>query len=166
MRKIQDMIEKVLHYIFEIGILLKGIGGIIEVVGGLLALLAIKIYLVDAALEITQEQVSQDPNDVITSFLLHISHDMSISTQYFIAFYLLSHGLVKVFLVVGLFKRKLWAYPVSIVIFVLFIIYQMYRYFQTDSVSMLVLTVLDVFLIWLTVHEYKYLKKRNLIVKN
>ena len=163
--QIKEKIEKIIHYIFEIGIFLKGVAGVIEIIGGVLALLAVKLYYVDAALDITQQQVNQDPRDMVTSHLLAMSHGLSISTQYFIAFYLLSHGVVKVFLVIGLFKRKLWAYPTSIIIFIMFIIYQVYRYFQTYSVWMLILTVLDIILIWLTVHEYKYLKKRNLIKK-
>lgn len=163
MKELRDKIEKTLHYIFQIGIFLKGVSGVIEIIAGVLAFLAIKLYFIDAALEVTQENISQDSNDAVSSYMFGLSNSMSISTQNFIAFYLLSHGIVKVFLVVGLFKRKLWAYPASIAVFVMFIVYQLYRYFQTYSIWMLVLTVLDILLIWLTVHEYKYLKKRNLI---
>lgn len=165
MKSIREKIEKVLHYIFEIGILLKGISGFIEILAGALAFLAIKLYVVDTALDLTQEEITQDPNDIVSSYLFGLSSSMSISTQNFIAFYLLSHGIVKVFLVIGLFKRKLWAYPTSIIFFVLFIMYQLYKYFHNHSPWMLILTALDMFLIWLTIHEYKYLKKRKLISK-
>ncbi|BCG83133.1 hypothetical protein MesoLj113b_66750 [Mesorhizobium sp. 113-3-3] len=49
-----------------------------------------------------------------------LASNFSVSTQHFYAFYLLSHGIVKLALVVALLKNKLWAYPSSLIVLGLF----------------------------------------------
>ena len=77
------------------------------------------------------------------------------------ALYLLSHGVIKLFVIIGLLQQKLWYYPTALVIFGLFIVYQLYRFSFTHSPWLLVLTVLDIIVMWLTWHEYSYLRRTN-----
>lgn len=83
----------------------------------------------------------------------------SVSSQHFYAFYLLSHGLVKIALVVGLLRNRLWAYPASLVVMSLFIVYQLYRYSYTHSAALIVLSVFDVAVIGLIWHEYRLVRR-------
>jgi uncharacterized membrane protein len=55
-------------------------------------------------------------------------------------------------------EEKNWAYPLSIITLIFFIIYQMYRYALQPSWWMVVLTVFDVAMIYLTFVEYKRIK--------
>lgn len=82
-----------------------------------------------------------------------------LAEQHFYAFYLLSHGLVKSVLVVGPLRQKLWAYPASIAVFGAFIAYQLYRYSWTHDVALIALSVFDLFVIYLAVHEYRLLRR-------
>ena len=75
--------------------------------------------------------------------------------------YLLSHGVIKAVLIVGLLREKLWYYPVAIIVFVSFILYQLYRFNHTHSIWLLLITLLDIVVIWLTWHEYRYLQKHH-----
>jgi len=77
----------------------------------------------------------------------------------FYAFYLLSHGIVKVFLVIGLLRNKLWAYPVSLVVLGVFIVYQLYRFSYTHGFGLMVLTVFDVVVMGLIWHEYRLVRR-------
>ena len=83
------------------------------------------------------------------------AQDFSVATQHFYAFYLLSHGVVKLLLVAGLLRDKLWAYPASPVAMTLFIAYQLYRYSYTHGIGLLALTVFDLVVIWLVWHEWR-----------
>ncbi|HUN96063.1 MAG TPA: DUF2127 domain-containing protein, partial [Bradyrhizobium sp.] len=74
---------------------------------------------------------------------------------HFASWYLLSHGGVKLCLVLALLWNKLWAYPLMIVMLAAFIGYQMYRYTLTHSLVMIGLTVFDLIVIVLTVIEYR-----------
>ncbi|MHB8885982.1 MAG: DUF2127 domain-containing protein [Methylovirgula sp.] len=67
---------------------------------------------------------------------------------------------MKLWLIIGLLRKKLWYYPVAIVVFGLFIAYQLYRYAFSHSVWLLLITVLDVVVIGLTWHEYRFLHGR------
>jgi uncharacterized membrane protein len=149
------MNERQIHQFFEISILLKGAHALIECVGGIL-LAAIDtstiIRLVDA---LTQEELREDPNDFIANHLQSMAHAFTVSTQHFYAFYLLSHGLVKVFLVAGLLRNKPWAYPASLVVLGLFVVYQLYRFSYTHGIGLLVLTFFDVVVIALIWQEYR-----------
>jgi uncharacterized membrane protein len=93
-----------------------------------------------------------DPNDRIASYF-------PLSEKHFFAFYLLSHGLIKSVLVVGLLREKLWAYPASFAVFGAFIAYQLYRYSFTHDIALILLSIFDLFVIYLAVHEYRLLRK-------
>jgi uncharacterized membrane protein len=67
----------------------------------------------------------------------------------------LSHGIAKVVLVVALLRDQLWAYPWMIALLGAFIVYQVYRLSYRFSVGLLLLTLFDVFVVVLTVLEYR-----------
>jgi len=101
------MNERRIHQIFEIGILFKGLHGLVECLGGtLLALISTQsiTHLVAFA---TQEELTEDPRDFMASHLMHWATGFSAGTKTFYAAYLLSHGLIKVVLVADLLRGML-----------------------------------------------------------
>jgi len=84
---------------------------------------------------------------------------LPVKIPFFIVIYVFSRGFIKVFLIVGLLKKKLWTYPASIIVIGLFMIYQIYELFRTLSPWLLVLTVIDILIVWLIWKEYLRLKK-------
>ena len=91
--------------------------------------------------------------------LLRTAQGLSVSTKNFYVFYLLSHGVVKLFLVGALLKNKPWAYPASLAVLELFIAYQVYRFTYTQSMGLVVLTVFDLFVMCLVWHEYRLIRR-------
>jgi uncharacterized membrane protein len=152
--------EKDIFYLFEGSVMLKGIHATIEIIGGFLALFISQNFIIQAVLKITHEELNKDPRDFIANYLIHASQNFSISSKHFVAFYLLSHGIIKGILVFNLLKKKLWAYPTSMVVFGLFMIYQIIRYTYTHSVWLIVFTVFDALVIWLVWHEYEIQKSK------
>ena len=75
------------------------------------------------------------------------------------AAYLFSHGGIKLWLIVGLLREKLWYYPVAIAVFDLFAGYQLYRFAFSHSVWWLLITAVDGIVIGLTCYEYRYLRR-------
>jgi uncharacterized membrane protein len=144
---------------FQIGIFFKGIDGLLEIVGGLLVLLVKPETISRLISTFTQHELSEDPHDVVARALVRLVDQVSADSQVFAGVYLLSHGVIKVFLVEALFRGRLWAYPTAIVFFAFFIVYQMYRYYLESSLAMIVLSVLDVVVIVLTWLEYRRLKR-------
>lgn len=143
---------------FEIGIILKGIDGALEVIGGLLLLLASPQTINNIALSLTRGELSEDPHDFIATHILNTAHGLTGPGLLFGALYLLSHGLVKVVLVLAVLKNKLWAYPAIIVFLLIFICYQIYRVALDHSLALVALTIFDSVIVWLTWREYQLRK--------
>ena len=139
---------------FRIALIVKSLDGLLETVGGILLLAVSQSHLDQLARSLTQGELSRDPHDFIALHLLHSAHSLTTGGRIFGALYLLSHGLIKIVLVVAVLLNKLWAYPWMIAFLGVFIIYQTYRLFSNFSPGLLGLTVFDVFVLWLTYIEY------------
>jgi uncharacterized membrane protein len=153
------MNENRIHRMFQISVLLKGAHALIECVGGV-ALASVSTGTVaNVVNELTQDELVQDPDDLIATHLLSLAQNYSVETKHFYAFYLLSHGIVKLLLVIGLLRNKLWSYPASLIVLGLFIVYQLYRFSYTHGAGLIVLTVFDIVVMILVWHEYRLVRR-------
>ncbi|MCG1025398.1 DUF2127 domain-containing protein [Dehalobacter sp.] len=132
--------------------------GLLEIIGGILLRFLDPSRLNKLITLLTYHELSEDPNDKIANMLVSLGHNFSISTQSFGVFYLMTHGIIKCLLILLLWRRKLWAYPLSIVSLILFIAYQIYRYTISQSTFLIVLTLFDIVLIYLTYNEYRRIR--------
>ena len=139
---------------FNVTLVLKGLDGLLELVGGLLLLVFSPASIDALARRLTQHELSQDPRDFWAHHVLHLTGNLH-ETQAFGALYLLVHGIVKIVVVVGLFRRERWSYPVAFVFLGGFVIYQVYRMTYAPSVGLALLTAFDLLIIWLTWLEYR-----------
>ena len=158
------MNERRIHRIFQVSVLLKGAHALIECLGGIALALVSTSSIANFVNAITQDELIKDPNDFVATHLLTMAQNFSVQTQHFYAFYLLSHGLVKVALVVGLLKEKLWAYPASLIVLTFFVLYQLYRFSYTHGLGLIFLTLFDIVVMGLIWHEYG-LMRRHLPLK-
>jgi uncharacterized membrane protein len=149
----------ILNGAFQTGITLKGIDGVLEVVGAMLLWLIHPSAMNAIVRAFTQHALSRDPQDFIAVHLLRASEALVNGNKLFASLYLLSHGTTKIVLVVALWMNALWAYPLTIFAFAAFSAYQMYQYSHTHSIAMLLLTIFDVVLIWLTWLEWTQQKE-------
>jgi uncharacterized membrane protein len=140
---------------FEVGIILKGLDGVLEVLGGLLLLVLSPATIDQVVTSLTQHELSEDPNDFLATHLLKTAHGLTGAAVLFGAVYLLAHGMVKVILVAALLNNQLWAYPWTIAFLGVFIVYQLYRLSLNPSVGLTVLTIFDTFIAGLTYREYR-----------
>ncbi len=152
--------EKRIHDIFAISVLLKGAHAVVEIAGGIALYLFSTQAIVGLLNRFAEGELIEDPRDFVATHLLKFAEGFSVEAHHFYAFYLLSHGIVKILLVAGLLREKLWAYPASFAVFSAFIAYQLYRFSYTHDVSLIALSILDAIVIALAWHEYKLLRSR------
>jgi len=156
-----NKLEKRWHEFFELGIVIKGVDGFLELVGGA-ALLFISPAVINAiTLFFVQGELSEDPKDFLMNLFLHGIQSV-IQSKTFASVLLMVHGVVKVFLVAGLVRNKLWAYPAALATFGCFVLYQCYQLILGYSLFLLVITVVDILVIGLITHEYYYVRQRQL----
>jgi len=139
---------------FAVGIILKGLDGVLEVVGGVLLLTISPTAIDNLSRALTQHELSEDPHDFLATHLLHAAGSLTGSSLEFGAAYLLLHGVVKVVLVAALLRDQIWAYPWMIAFLIVFIVYQVYRMTFAFSIGLLGLTAFDAVVVWLTYREY------------
>jgi len=147
--------HKTLDRFFYASIWLKGVHAVFEILGGIALLLTSPAFILQIVATVTQDEMAEDPNDFVAITLLSAVQRISVSSQHFAALYLLSHGVVKVALVIGLLRNKGWAYPAALAVFGAFVVYQIYRFTLTHSLGLIALTVFDLAVMWLIWREYR-----------
>lgn len=140
---------------FAAGVLLKGVDGLLELVGGVLLLVVAPSTIHRVVAALTHGELSEDPHDFVAVHLLHMTAGLTAASVGFAAAYLLAHGVVKVVLVVAVLQNRLWAYPWMIAFLLLFIGYQLYRIALGPTAGLIALTVFDAVVVWLTWREYR-----------
>ncbi len=151
--------EKNLHRFFDAGILIKAIDSVAEVILGLSLFFLNGQIILNMMGAIFGDEVNEPIFKAIWNFSAHSFAQISNNSQTFLSFIFISHGIIKLILVAGLLKNKLWIYPFAAIAFSGFALYQGYQIFYQPSLLLEALTVLDILFIALIVHEYRYQKK-------
>ncbi|MHB1947556.1 MAG: DUF2127 domain-containing protein [Gammaproteobacteria bacterium] len=154
-----DKKEHFFYILFNISIVLKGLHALFEIASGIFVFFINRADIVNFVLALTQEELLEDPRDPLVHLMIHTVTNLSVSSQHFVGWYLLVHGAVNIFPIYGLLRQQLWAYPTAIFILIGFIAYQIFRYFYTFSPWLIIFSVIDLFILYLVFHEYRYLKK-------
>ena len=141
---------------FRVSLYLKGLDGFLELLIGVLLLL----IKPDQIIGFTNWLVARDPDGFITGHVQRSAHHITGSSLIFGALYMLSHGIVKVVLVVEVLRDRLWAYVALIAVTAGFVIYQLYLLLGKLSAGLILLTLFDLLIIYLTQKEYKKHKVR------
>jgi uncharacterized membrane protein len=123
---------RLLHHIFELAVLAKGVDGALELIGGLSLLLLSPAAIRGTILFLVRGELREDPTDLVANLLVHNTGEI-IQSRFSASAFLIVHGLVKLGLVGGLVTNKLWSYPAAIVVFTGFAIYQGYGLTRHNS---------------------------------
>lgn len=144
---------------FRISLVLKGLDGLLELVGGGLALFIAPSQISGLVHLLTQRELIEEPNDFVATHLVAFANGFTVSASVFVAIYLLLHGAVKIVLVVAVLQNRLWAFPWMVAFLLVFVAYQIYQIALSFSIALILLTLFDLFIVWLTLLEYR--KRRN-----
>ena len=153
--------QLLLHDSFRVGITLKGLDGILEIVASLALYSISPAKMTELVKRLVEHMLVRMPSGYLAAHLIAASQKLNNDSREFAVFYLLTHGAVKVILVVCLWMNKLWAYPLTIAIFGLFMLYLMGRFAHTHSISMVLLTIFDGVVIYLTWVEFQQQKRKR-----
>lgn len=150
--------QEQLHLLFKIGVVLKGIDGMVEAIAGVALFFTSPASLRGLVGWLTRGELQEDPTDFVANHLVDFFHQLSIGTKHFASVYLLTYGIAKVVLAVGLLREKLPVYPVALTVLALFLCYQVYRAGHNHSFGLGFLSALDLLILILIWGEYKRLK--------
>ncbi|MGE5631024.1 MAG: DUF2127 domain-containing protein [Caulobacteraceae bacterium] len=140
------------------GLVIKAIDALIEFIGGILLIFLSHNWLNRLIQLIALPEIREDPNDIVMNYFIKLGQNFSISSQHSVAIYLLLHGTAKLAVIWLLLKRKLWGYPLAVVMLGLFIAYELYSFMHSLSLLLLILIIIDAAMIAIIILEYKRLK--------
>lgn len=145
--------------VFEYGILIKGLDGLIEAATAVALIFLSPNRLQGLVVLATHRELAHDPSDFISNFLIHSSQHFTNSARLFFIAYLAVHAAVKIVSVVGLLRNKMWAYPFALITLGALTLYQVYDIiFGTGSFFVILLTVFDVAILALIWREFQKVK--------
>lgn len=144
-----------LHRLFQAAVLIKGIDGVLETIGGVLLVLVSPDTVHRLIILLTQHELAEEADDWVIMALHHLAERFSVEAKHFASGYLIGHGLLKVFLAVSLFRERVWAFPLALFVLAVFVAYQLHRFGRTHSMVLLALTLLDVVVMALVWREFR-----------
>ncbi|HJP81209.1 MAG TPA: DUF2127 domain-containing protein [Candidatus Saccharimonadales bacterium] len=140
--------------VFEGSLLIKGGTGVLEFLAGLLLFFVHPSQIHDFVAFITQRERIEDPHDLVANALLGWTNHLNDGVATFLIVYLWIHAAVKLVAVIGILRNQLWAYPFSLITLGLLVLYQVYDIALKHSIGMILLTLFDLFVLWLIWREY------------
>jgi len=151
------MRRETVHRLFDASLVIKGVDGVLEITGGLLFILSPGTVTGVVAV-LTAHELSRKPDNWIAHSAERWLNNFTSNTQHFVSTYLIVHGLIKLLLVLGLWREQRWAFPASLVFLGIFVVYQFYRVAHTHSLTLLTLAILDIAVMVLIYREYQFRK--------
>jgi uncharacterized membrane protein len=151
------------HRLFEIGVGLKGLHAVVELILGAVILTVSPAAVSNMFERFALEQQSQGSAGFVVTFLLDLARVVQHGGQHFAGIYLVVAGLINMTLVIGLLTAALWSYPAALAALAVFIGYQIYRYTHTHALALIVLMLFDAVVWYLIWHEYRFLRSGAVI---
>ena len=147
--------EKVVYKVFFWSILLKGAISVFEVIAGSALFFIPSATIIGLALTV----LNYIPDSGIQNKLIQEVATYTSGTVIFVAFYLLSRGLIKVLLIGALLKNKVWAYPASLFVLFALVLYQIGQIYSHHSPIVIAITLFDIFVMYFIYLEWKIVEK-------
>jgi uncharacterized membrane protein len=150
--------RKTSHSLFLAGIIAKAVISLGEIASGLIFTFFSYEKLYNIVFLFFGGELAENPRDFVWEHIFRAFQSFSSTPRAVWAFIFLSHGIVKIILLSGLWRNKRWSYPASIAVFSFFIVYQLYQSLLTPSILLWFITFLDAAVLFLVGNEYRHRK--------
>ena len=147
-------IDVLAHRLFLLTLAAKGALGIIQIATAAALALGMADKLPGLAQRIFAAELSQDPTDFIATRLLALAGHVPNSDLTFYTVYFAAHGVLHVGVVALLLFGHAWAYPAAIAVLAGFVVYQMFEWLSVGGTMLLLLSAIDLAVIFLTIREW------------
>jgi len=152
--------EQTVYELFKWSIILKGVISLGEVIVGL-ALLLFPAERIIALVHQGAAALTGHANNPVAAHALGELAQFKKGAVLFVAFYLLTRGIIKCGLIWALLRNILWAYPASLIVLGLLVLYQFYEIAKAGSVFVIGITLFDLFVIYFIWREWRIVKRHR-----
>lgn len=155
MSKSNPHADALTHRLFLITILTKGVLGLIQLATAAAIFLGMTEKLPAFAEWMFRAELNEDPKDFLATHIISWSGIIPQSDLTFYKIYFSAHGALHVGVVAALLYGAQWANHAAIAVLGAFVVYQVMEWFSVGGVMLIVLTVIDLAVIYLTVIEHR-----------
>src|SRR5262249_45097088 len=82
-RRILPTSPTLVHRVFTVGILAKGLNGVVEILAGGCLFLVPPATISQALFFLTRHELIEDPHDLLANYLVRVARQLSVDTQWF-----------------------------------------------------------------------------------
>jgi uncharacterized membrane protein len=140
------------HLVFQIGLVVKGLDALGEIVGG--TLLLMPTWVSHEVLRLSERETAKHPHLAIGEALERAGISV-LSVTVGGAIYLIGHGLAKAILICGAMKEQVWGFVGLIGVLSIFAVIEGAEFFVKHSLVMLSLAFFDTFIVVLIAREWR-----------
>ena len=133
----------------------KGMLGVLQVFVAVVLYLGAVQYLPSFAQWLVQNELAENPTDYIALKILQIAGSAPATGTPFYTTYFAAHGLLHIAVVAALLSGARWANHAAVIVLSIFVIYQVIEWMSVGGLMLIVLTVIDLAVIYLTVREHR-----------
>lgn len=153
--------ETDIRRVYQVRLWLKGAHSLVKGLGGLALAFLSHDLILRIVSTLTSAELLEDPRDLVANAVRTAADGFTIDSQSFMAWYLFSHGLIKLVIVAAVLANWLWAYPAFIAAMIGFILHQLYRMSFDVTFVLVAITVLDLVVLFLAWHEYGLVRRER-----
>ncbi len=144
------------HRFFILTILAKGLLGLVQLATAAAITLGATRLLPSFAQSLVAAELAEDPNDFLAARILSMVARLPEADTTFYALYFAAHGLLHVAVVAALLFSATWAYPFTLLVLCVFVVYQVFEWTAVGGPLLIVLSAIDLLVIYLTVLEWRH----------
>lgn len=149
------------HQVFVVILVSKGLLGILQMV------IAGALYfgvMQDLPLYVQflfQTELAEDPGDFLAAHILALVQLLPAAASDFYTIYFAAHGALHLVVVAALLGGHKWAHQAAIIVLTGFVVYQIFEWFAVGGPMLIVLSVIDLLVIYLTFLESRARSSRS-----
>lgn len=140
---------------FVLGVLLKGLDGLVELVAGTALLVLHQERILALTRAAVAEELREDPHDLVANLLLNQAAGLDYGAAVAGGLFLLLHGVVKVAIVAALLAGSTRVYPWAVGALSVLLAVQIVQLVLSPGVGVVALVLLDAVILALTWHEWR-----------
>lgn len=151
--------EKQIYQLFKWSILIKGAISVAEVIVGTLVMFIPVSVIMWMANYVVENIFAGNREGFLAAEIISNAEALAGMGTVLIGVYLIGRGGIKLGLIIGLLKNKLWAYPWSLVVIGVLVLFQVFELVKTLHLGIIFVTLFDLVVMYLIWREWNIVKR-------
>lgn len=143
------------HRLFLLTLWVKAVLGVIQLGTAAAIFAGVAARLPAAATWLFQAELTENPADFIAMHVISLVGLVPGSDLTFYAAYFSAHGALHIAIVAALIWGAGWAHRAAVAVLWIFVVYQMAEWMSVGGPTLLLLTAIDLLVIWITIRDHR-----------